>query len=86
MKFELLPTIELMIDLYERPRTFERFQEYLKILQGKEKDDLEIPIVGFNPMAKEHVLDKLRELEQLGAENVIKETLDSLNAHLSVKS
>ena len=76
-----------MMDLYERPRNFERFQEYLKILQGNKKGDIEIPIGGFNPMAKEHLLDKLRELARLGAENVIKETLDSLNTkHISVKS
>lgn len=87
MKFELLPTIEIMIDLYERPRTIERFQAYLKVLQGNEKGNLAIPISGFNPMAKEHLLDKLRELQRLGAENIIKETLDSLNIkHISVKS
>jgi hypothetical protein len=34
MKFELLATIDIMIDLYEKPRTFERFREYLKTLQG----------------------------------------------------
>jgi hypothetical protein len=83
MTFELLPTIDIMIDLYEKPRTFERFQEYLKTLQGDTKGDLAIPISGFNPMAKEHLLDRLKELSNLGAEQIIKETLNDLNTHNS---
>jgi hypothetical protein len=81
MTFELLPTIDIMIDLYEKPRSFERFQEYLKILQGDTKGDLAMPISGFNPMAKEHLLDRLKELKNLGAEQIIEETLNDLNDH-----
>ncbi len=81
MTFELLPTIDIMIDLYEKPRTFERFQEYLKTLQGDTKGDLVIPISGFNPMAKEHLLDRLKELKNLGAEQIIEESLNDLNDH-----
>jgi hypothetical protein len=81
MTFELLPTIDIMIDLYEKPRTFERFQEYLKTLQGDTKGDLAIPISGFNPMAKEHLLDRLKELKNLGAEQIIEETLNDLNGN-----
>jgi hypothetical protein len=81
MTFELLPTIDIMIDLYEKPRTFERFKEYLKTLQGDTKGDLVIPISGFNPMAKEHLLDRLKELKKLGAEQIIEESLNDLNNH-----
>jgi len=87
MTFELLPTIDRMIDLYEKPRTFERFQAYLKTLQGDTEGDLSIPISGFNPMAKEHLLDRLKELNNLNAEQIIKETLNDLNdQNLSKKS
>lgn len=79
MTFELLPIIDIMIDLYEKPRNFERFQEYLETLQGDAKGDLTIPISGFNPMAKEHLLDKLKELKKLDAEKIIEETLNDLN-------
>jgi len=79
MTFELLPIIDTMIDLYEKPRTFERFQEYLKTLQGDTKGNLSIPIGGFNPMAKEHLLDRLKELKKLDAEQIIEETLSYLN-------
>jgi hypothetical protein len=78
MTFELLPTIDIMIDLYEKPRTFERFQAYLKTLQGDTKGDLVVPIGGFNPMAKEHLLDRLKDLKSLGAEQIITEILNDL--------
>jgi hypothetical protein len=81
MTFELLPTIDIMIDLYEKPRTFERFQEYLKTLQGDTKGDIAIPISGFNPMAKEHLLERLKELKNLGAEQIIEGTLNDLNVN-----
>lgn len=79
MTFELLPIIDLMIDFYEQPKTFERFKEYLKTLQGDTEGDLAIPISGFNPMAKEHLLDKLQELKYLGTEQIIQKILDDLN-------
>ncbi|MEO7292620.1 MAG: hypothetical protein ABIW34_05930 [Ginsengibacter sp.] len=83
MIFELLPTIDIMFDLYEKPRTIERFQQYLKILQGDTKGDLAMPISGFNPMAKEHILQKLTELKSLNTEQVVQETLFDLNNKLT---
>ena len=79
MTFELLPTIDIMIDLYQMPRTMERFQEYLKILQGDQKGELAMPISGFNPMAKEHILQKLTELKNIKAEQIMNDTLTELN-------
>lgn len=79
MTFELLPTIDIMIDLYKQPSNFERFKTYLETLQGGKKGDLAFPITGFNPMAKEHLPDKLVELKKLGAEEIIEETLKDLN-------
>lgn len=71
--------MDIMIALYGKPRTFERFQEYLKTLQGGTKADMAIPITGFNPMAKEHLLDRLKQLKNIGAEQIIEETLNDLN-------
>jgi hypothetical protein len=70
-----------MFDLYEKPRSMERFQEYISTLQNK-KGEMVLPIVGFNPMAKEHILHKLVELKELKAEQVIQDTINSLNATL----
>ena len=75
MNFELLPILNLMLDFYEKPRDLARFQAYLSLLQGDTKGDLALPISGFNPMAKAHVLDKLRELKALNAEKIMSETL-----------
>ena len=80
MKFELLPVIDIMLDLYQKPRTAGRFREYLQTLQGeKTKGDLVVPIGGFNPMAKEHAIAKLQELKRIGAEKIIEETLQAIN-------
>ncbi len=75
MNFELLPILNLMLNFYEKPRDFDRFQTYLALLQGDTKGDLVLPISGFNPMAKAHVLDKLREFKALDAEKIMSETL-----------
>ena len=83
MTFELLPVMDIMFHLYQKPRTPGRFQEYLKTLQGHTKGNLALPITGFNPMAKEHALEKLTELKQLSAEQVITRALMELNTKLS---
>jgi hypothetical protein len=86
MKFELLPTTDMMINLYEKPLNVKRFKEYLKMLHGDTKGDLAIPISGYNPMAKGHLLDRLNELKSLDAEQIIIETLNNLNdSHFSKK-
>lgn len=79
MTFELLPIIETMLELYQKPRNFDRFQDYLGVLQGETKGDLAVPISGFNPMAKEHVVGKLLVLKNLEAEKIIEDTLIELN-------
>ncbi len=83
MQFELLPVVDIMLDLYKKPRTTERFQEYLELLQGNTKGDLVIPIGGFNPMAKEHAFQKLKELKTLCAEALIQQTLDDVNKKIA---
>jgi hypothetical protein len=82
IQFELLPTIDMMVDLYEKPRDATRFQAYLKLLQGDTKGDLAMPISGFNPMAKPHLLEKLTELKAIQAEIIVQKTLFDLNRTL----
>lgn len=80
MQFELIPILSVMEELYETPRSPARFQEYLAKLQGGTKGDMALPIGGFNPMAKEHILEKIHELQALQAEELIGEVLVELNA------
>ncbi|MGB5820686.1 MAG: hypothetical protein WBG90_14470 [Saonia sp.] len=80
MQFELRPILSEMKELYLKPISTDRFQEYISKLQGNTKGDLSLPISGFNPMAKEHVLQKIRELQDNGAEMIMKETIAEFNA------
>ncbi|MFK7971485.1 MAG: hypothetical protein AB8F95_14035 [Bacteroidia bacterium] len=68
--------------LYEKPISSERFQLYIGMLQGNTKGDLSLPIGGYNPMAKEHVLEKLIALEELGAEGVMQDVINEYNSTL----
>lgn len=79
MLFKLLPVIDVMTSFYQLPLTPDRFQQYLKMLEGGKKGDLLFPISGFNPMAKGHVLDKLNELKAIGAEDVMKDAIKKIN-------
>ena len=85
MQFELIPILSVMEELYETPRSPARFQEYLAKLQGGTKGDMALPIGGFNPMAKEHILEKIHELQALQAEELIGEILAELNTKQSSK-
>jgi hypothetical protein len=68
MPFEVMPVLGLMLELYEKPRDRFRFQAYLELLNGNTKADLAVPVMHYNPMAKEALVDKLRELQALGAD------------------
>src|ERR1041385_5252143 len=74
MDLEFVPLLSIQRDLYRLPRNMERFRAYLKTMVGT-SDDLEVPLVAMNPMAREHVpalIDRLLELraEDVGAEAV----------------
>jgi hypothetical protein len=72
MKIEYLPTLKTMREVYELPRTMERFQEYLRVATGG-TDDIAMPILSFNPMAKEDAIAKLDALLAMGAEDIAAE-------------
>jgi hypothetical protein len=66
MKFIYTPFLDEMIKLYQNPRAYEeRFTKYLELIQGDKKDDMSRPLAFFNPMAKEHILEKLLELKNI---------------------
>jgi hypothetical protein len=82
MGFELLPILDQMSELYAKPISVARFHDYLHLLTGGRKDDLAVPIGGYNPMAKAHVPAKLNELRGLKAEQVAARALGQLNDQL----
>lgn len=82
MGFLLLPVIDVMIELYQSPINADRFTKYMKILQGDSPGNISMPVTYYNPMGKEHVLKKLVELKKLKAEEVIEQTLLTINKTL----
>ena len=78
----LKPILSEIKEFYSKPISPERFTEYISRLQGGTKGDLALPISGFNPMAKNHVLKKIDELEQLRAEKLMHQTISEFNSRL----
>ena len=66
--------------LYGQARSPQRFKDYINKLQGANKGDMSLPISGFNPMAKDHILQKIDELQFLNAEKLIVGIIDEFNA------
>jgi len=79
MKFQLTPVLSLMEEIYRMPIGQERFRAYINILNGGDKDKLAVPIGGYNPMAKEVVLERLLKMKKLGAEEIAKKALFEIN-------
>ncbi len=86
MKFVLKTILGEINQLYLQPATLDRFNKYINKLQGDTKGDMTLPIAGFNPMAKEHMLDKISELEALQAEKIMEETIHAFNKDLGEES
>lgn len=60
----------------------DRFRAYLEILRGDTGGDLTFPVGVYNPMAKEHVLQRLLELKELDAELLMQDALLVLNKEI----
>ena len=55
MDLEYAPLLKVQRDLYQMPRGFERFREYLRTMIDAQSGDLKLPLVAMNPMGKDHV-------------------------------
>jgi hypothetical protein len=69
VRLEHVPLLQIQRDLYALPRGMERFREYLKTMIGG-TDDIRLPLMAMNPMAREHVPARLDQWLALGAESV----------------
>jgi hypothetical protein len=83
MTFSLYPILQEIKEFYQNPISGERFVEYLKKLQGGSKGDMKLPIGGFNPMAKPHLLEKIADLEEINAEALMIDSLNEVNKSIS---
>jgi len=82
MRFQLRPILSEIKELYLKPASNARFKEYLSKLQGDTKGDLLLPISGFNPMAKDHILEKITELQNLHAEVIMADAIETFNSNI----
>lgn len=82
MIFRLRKILSEVKELYSKPASPDRFKAYITKLQGGTKGDLALPITGFNPMAKDHILTKIEALEKLAAEDIMQESINKFNAIL----
>ena len=84
MKFKLRPILLEIKDFYQQPVSKDRFRSYLEVLIGETGDDMALPIAGFNPMAKDHILEKIEELERLDAEGIMADAISQVNAQMDI--
>lgn len=85
MRFKLIPILDVMIELYSEPDLSLRFNKYLKLLQGNDANDMQLPISGYNPMSKQNVMDYLLKLREINIEEHTKGVIDNINELLKSK-
>jgi hypothetical protein len=66
---EYVPLLKVQRDLYDLPRGFERFREYIRTMTGG-SDELKLPLVAMNPMGKDHLPPFLDHLLAIDADGV----------------
>lgn len=79
MPFKHLPLLERMESFYQLPRDRQRFDTYLDMLIGPDREDIVLPIASFNPMGKDLVLEKIKELRAVEAEHLIQAAVEHVN-------
>ena len=85
MRFELVPVLEKLRELYTLPRGPERFGAYIHLTVGGAQKTADValpPLVMANPMAKESVLTFVEAWLELGAESVAAEVLEEATTRL----
>ena len=70
MKLEYVPLLKVQRDLYDLPRGFERFREYIRTMTDPGSGELKVPLVAMNPMGKDHLPPFLDHLLVIDADGV----------------
>lgn len=79
MPFQLTPVLAKIRSIYQMPRDQERFNQYLRLLQGSSGKEMELPISSYNPMAKEVAINRLEALIRMDAESIAVEEIQKIN-------
>lgn len=84
MKLEYVPLLQVQRDLYRIPRGMKRFREYLRLLRtGVGKHIGPAPLVGINPMARDHVAAILDALLGFDADGLAAATSADVSEQLA---
>jgi hypothetical protein len=71
MKLTYIPLLPIQRELHRIPRSYERFDEYLRTVLNEDRSDVElIPLLAANPMAKEHVTALLDQYLAMDADGI----------------
>ena len=77
MQLDYVPLLKLQRDFYTKPRSFDRFWEYIRTMTNQE-GDLELPLVAMNPMGKDHLLPYLERHVAMDADGIgVQATVDA---------
>jgi hypothetical protein len=82
MNLVYVPLLQLQRDLYETPRGFERFREYLRTMIDAQSGDLKLPLVAMNPMGKDHLPSFLDALLAIDADQVAARAVEEAQKQL----
>ncbi len=69
MQLDYLPLLAWQRDYYTKPRSMERFRNYIATLTD-EAGEMELPLSAMNPMGKDHLLPYLERLVALDADAI----------------
>lgn len=76
MPFEYVPLLHIQRELLARPRTPDRFAQYLRLVWDKPQEVLLYPpLVAMNPMSKEHVAEHVETLLAMNVDALAQATL-----------
>lgn len=80
MPVEHVPLLHIQFDLQQMPRDMTRFQAYLETLTNDDRSDVRyMPLVGMNPMGREHVTERVQAYLALDADAIAAEAVASVD-------
>jgi hypothetical protein len=82
MNLTYVPLFQVQRDLYQLPRGYMRFSEYLRTMVDPETGDLKLPLVAMNPMGKDHLGVYLDALLAADADSAAARILVEVEARL----
>lgn len=86
MNVTFIPTLAVLRELYEQPRSIDRFWNYIDTMIGTNaagKQDVILPITAANPMGKDNCLAAVNALIAIDAEGVAARAAEAAAARLT---